>query len=163
MEHYYDDRTIAPSTPKQLRFAANFSLIHHVCVYRVLYSAKHEYSILQACLKAAITALYDLNDGGVDIFLRACQGLYEAGEFLKLANTFLAVTKGLIKTNSLSLPPEAAIVEKKFYHELQYRPFTPFKEDGRLLMYWPKRVVDHEFLALIEGAELLSIEGSAPR
>ncbi|KAI6314195.1 hypothetical protein MCOR29_007455 [Pyricularia oryzae] len=163
MEHYYDDTAFAQSSPKQLRLAANFSLIHHVCTYRVLYSAKYEYSILQACLKAATTALYDLNDGGVDIFLRACQGLYEAGEFLKLANTFLAVTKGLIEENKLVLPRAAAIVVEKFYPELRKRPFTPFKEDGHLLMYWPQRVVDHEFAELIKRAELLSIDESPSR
>ncbi|TLD22092.1 hypothetical protein PspLS_07976 [Pyricularia sp. CBS 133598] len=163
MEHFYDDTAFALSSPKQLRLAANFSLIHHVCIYKVLYSAKYEYSILQACLKAATTALYDLNDGGVDIFLRACQGLYEAGEFLKLANTFLAVTKGLIEENKLALPRAAAIVVDKFYPELRKRPFTPFKEDGHLLMYWPQRVVDHEFSELIKRAELLSIDDSQSR
>ncbi|TLS21914.1 uncharacterized protein PpBr36_09265 [Pyricularia pennisetigena] len=163
MEHFYNDTNFARSTPKQLRLAANFSLIHHVCIYRVLYSAKYEYSILQACLKAATTALYDLHDGGVDIFLRACQGLYEAGEFLKLANTFLAVTKGLLEANKLNLPGAAAIVDEKFYPELKHRSFTPFKEDGHLLMYWPKKVVDHDFSGLIKRAELLSIKESPSR
>lgn len=160
MEHYYDDSTFAGSTPRQLRLAANFSLINKVWVFRTLYTVKFEHGIVQACFRAAMTAMYDLHNGAVDIFVRACQGLYEAGEYLKLANTYLAVTKGLLMSNRLVLPPSAAIVEELYYPALMDRHFAPFKEDSHLLMYWPKKVIDYEFASLIELTQLLSIQRS---
>lgn len=115
----FPNERFADSTAGVLRTSSNFSMINTVWTFRSHYSLKHEYWLMQVCAAAAMSVLFHLDDGCVDVFVRACQALHETGEFVRMANKNLTVIQRLIDRYRIRVPQLGHAVEAKYFVALR--------------------------------------------
>lgn len=135
----FPNERFADSTAGVLRTSSNFSMINTVWTFRSHYSLKHEYWLMQVCAAAAMSVLFHLDDGCVDVFVRACQALHETGEFVRMANKNLTVIQRLIDRYRIRVPQLGHAVEAKYFVALRTRQSTAYSDGTRVLMYVPSR------------------------
>ncbi|KAL8351361.1 hypothetical protein RB601_000602 [Gaeumannomyces tritici] len=125
------------STAGALKNSSSFSMINTVWTFRAHYTLKHEYWLTQVCAAAAMSVLFNLDDGCADVFVRACQALHETGEFVRMANKNLTVIQQLIDRYRIRLPQVGRTVETRYFVALRNRQSTAYSDGTRVLMYVP--------------------------
>ncbi|KAL8386967.1 hypothetical protein RB595_010259 [Gaeumannomyces hyphopodioides] len=135
----YPKERFGGSTAGALKSSSSFSMINTVWTFRAHYTLKHEYWLMQVCAAAAMSVLFHLDDGCVDVFVRACQALHETGEFVRMANKNLTVIQHLIDRYRIRLPQVGRTVETKFFMALRDRQSTAYSDTTHVLMYVPSQ------------------------